>query len=220
MSLLLALNKNQRLDLFGRVDNATAQLEGWYLRQKAPNGSWSSWQMVPIPDYPDPNKGYGFDAIGRNEDGRLEAFGSDGAIWQTFQTSPGGAWNKWISRGNPRDRNAIRPAVASNADGRLELFVASNDGVDPDNNEIWHVWQTAPNNGWSAWRSMGARGGGFADLAVGASSDGRLDLFATANDGNLWHRRQTAPNNGWSAWTNRGHPPGTTNLSQPVLHAS
>jgi hypothetical protein len=34
-------------------------------------------------------------------------------------------------------------AVASNADGRLEVF-----GVAPDD-EVWQTWQTAPNNGWN-----------------------------------------------------------------------
>jgi hypothetical protein len=34
-------------------------------------------------------------------------------------------------------------AVASNADGRLEVF-----GVAPDD-QVWHTWQTAPNNGWN-----------------------------------------------------------------------
>jgi hypothetical protein len=223
ISLILAMNKNDRLDLFARIDSNAApqlQVEAWQLRQKAPNGSWSSWQMVAIPDYPDPLKDYGFEAIGRNEDGRLEAFGSNGAIWQTFQTSPAGAWNKWVSRGSPSGRDAVSPTLGSNADGRLELFVASSDGANTDNNEIWHVWQTAPNNGWSGWSSLGARDGGFGGLAVGASDNGSLQLFATANDGNLWHRGQTAPNNGWGPWTDRGHPAGTTSLSQPVLHAS
>jgi hypothetical protein len=22
-------------------------------------------------------------------------------------------------------------------------------------NALWHIWQTAPNNGWSAWASLG-----------------------------------------------------------------
>jgi len=38
-----------------------------------------------------------------------------------------------------------------NADGRLEIF-----GVGTDN-ALWHIWQTAPNNGWSGWESRGGR---------------------------------------------------------------
>ena len=38
---------------------------------------------------------------------------------------------------------------ASNADGRLEVFVRGTDDA------LWHMWQTAPNNGWSGWASLG-----------------------------------------------------------------
>ena len=31
--------------------------------------------------------------------------------------------------------------LATNADGRLELFVTTNDGINEDDNEVWHVWQ-------------------------------------------------------------------------------
>ena len=42
------------------------------------------------------------------------------------------------------------PALASNTDGRLELFVQADDGT------LWHRWQTAPNNDWSSqWESFG-----------------------------------------------------------------
>ena len=39
--------------------------------------------------------------------------------------------------------------VGRNADGRLEVFARGADGG------IWHKWQTAPNNGWSGWASLG-----------------------------------------------------------------
>jgi hypothetical protein len=225
--LKLAMNKNNRLDLFAGVDRGSPvnQWQFWHLPQNAPNGNWSSWQVVPIPNYPDPNQEYFFQTIGRNADGRLEAFASQsGAAWHTFQTSPGGAWNGWILRGKPAGREIQRMILGSNADGRLELFVTTNDGVDEENCDVWHVWQTSPNNGWSGWQAMGSPGGGigreYLNLALGASDDGRLELFATANDGNLWHRWQTAPNNGWSPWTDRGRPAGTNSLAAPVLHAS
>jgi len=41
------------------------------------------------------------------------------------------------------------PHVASNADGRLEGFVRGTDRA------LWHIWQTAPNGGWSGWSSLG-----------------------------------------------------------------
>ena len=40
---------------------------------------------------------------------------------------------------------------------------------------LWHMWQTAPNNGWSGWYSMG----GWIDmLDVARNADGRLEIFA------------------------------------------
>ena len=40
-------------------------------------------------------------------------------------------------------------SVRQNLDGRLEAF-----GVGTDNG-LWHIWQTAPDNGWSSWASLG-----------------------------------------------------------------
>jgi hypothetical protein len=39
--------------------------------------------------------------------------------------------------------------VHPSGDGRLELFVVGADG------NLWHRWQTAASNGWSAWTSHG-----------------------------------------------------------------
>ena len=39
--------------------------------------------------------------------------------------------------------------MANDADGRLEVFARGTD------NALWHIWQTAPNNGWSGWASLG-----------------------------------------------------------------
>ena len=41
------------------------------------------------------------------------------------------------------------PTVTNDADGRLEVFARGTD------NALWHIWQTAPSNGWSSWASLG-----------------------------------------------------------------
>jgi hypothetical protein len=86
-------------------------------------------------------------------------------------------------------------AVGRNADGRLEVFGTAGDDT------IWHTWQTAPSNGWSAWRPFHSAGDRLRTLAVGRNADGRLEVFGTAGDDTIWHTWQTAPNNGWSGWT-------------------
>ncbi len=53
------------------------------------------------------------------------------------------------------DRGWIDLLQASqNADGRIEAFARGSDKA------LWHIWQTAPNNGWSRWGSLG----GWIDL--------------------------------------------------------
>ncbi|HEX8103237.1 MAG TPA: C1 family peptidase [Solirubrobacteraceae bacterium] len=79
--------------------------------------------------------------------------------------------------------------------GRLEVFARGSDKA------LWHIWQTAPSNGWSGWASMG----GIIDQPVIArNADGRLEVFVIGADHALWHIWQTAPNNGWSGWASMG----------------
>jgi uncharacterized protein GlcG (DUF336 family) len=86
--------------------------------------------------------------------------------------------------------------VVSNADGRLEAFASGMDYA------LWHMWQTAPNDGWSAWASLG--GVLTSDRSVGRNADGRLEAFARGTDGALWHIWQTSPGGAWSAWASLG----------------
>jgi acylphosphatase len=89
------------------------------------------------------------------------------------------------------------PAISRNSDGRLEVFAI---GVD---NCLYHIWQTAPNNGWSGWGRLGnlrVKG----TINVIRSNDGRIEVFARGEDNAIWHIWQTAPNNGWSNWESLG----------------
>lgn len=86
--------------------------------------------------------------------------------------------------------------VTSNADGRLEVF---GNGTD---HAVWHRWQTAPNNGWAAWSSLG--GLLTTDPALGINKDGRLEVFSRGADDALWHNWQTSPGGAWSGWNSLG----------------
>jgi acylphosphatase/peptidoglycan hydrolase-like protein with peptidoglycan-binding domain len=103
-----------------------------------------------------------------------------------------GAKFRWGSRGGV----IFTPVIGSNQDGRLEVFARGTDGA------LWHLWQTARNNGWSGWGSMG--GGIQGPIALGRNADGRLEVFVKGNDNALWHIWQTARNNGWSGWGSMG----------------
>ncbi len=155
-------------------------------------------------------------AIAASADGRLELFavGEDKALWHIWQTARNNGWSSWTSHGAPASVtfDASSATLAPSADGRLELFIVGSDG------KLWHIWQTAQNNGWSSWTSHGnpPQGGGPFPVTLTGSpgvvpnAQGRLELFAAASDGALWHIWQTAPSNGWSAWTSHGKPPGVT----------
>jgi hypothetical protein len=89
---------------------------------------------------------------------------------------------------------ALRAATGG-AVGRMEVFARGTDKA------VWHLWQTAPNNGWSGWASLG----GWVDIIKsGRNADGRLELFARGSDAALWHIWQTAPGGGWSGWQSMG----------------
>ena len=124
----------------------------------------------------------------------IAQYGIHGATVGPFVRWSAIGWNPWTPMGGPISDSA--PVLASNADGRLEVFAMGTDGA------LWHNWQTAPNDGWSGWASLGGQVTGVA--AVGRNADERLEVFVTGTDGALWHIWQTAPNNGWSGWASLG----------------
>jgi hypothetical protein len=90
---------------------------------------------------------------------------------------------------------------------RIEVFARGSDAA------VWHIWQTAANNGWSGWASLG----GWVDVITSnRNADGRLELFARGSDKAVWHKWQTAPNNGWSGWASLG---GWVDLIAPARNA-
>ena len=149
-------------------------------------------------------------SVVRNFDGRLELFGqtcgtSGPEVAHAWQTSPNGGWSDWASLGSPPAEFLGAMAPAANADGRLEVFgrvgLMSSGG-------LYHLWQTAPGNGWSAWDNLGG-GIGPQFLLVAANADGRLEVFAVSTGpGELEHIWQNTPGGGWSGWSTLGSLPG------------
>jgi hypothetical protein len=156
-------------------------------------------------------------ALARNRDGRLELVATTGGaegfgrdVWHAWQTAPNGSWTGWSRLGRRPGGGASAPAVARNADGRLEVAVVGGDGT------VWHRWQTAPNNDWSSqWESFGELGDqrAMAWLVLTRNADGRLEVFVPANNDvgderAVWHRWQTTPNGKWSSWKSMGQSSG------------
>ena len=84
------------------------------------------------------------------------------------------------------------PSVASNENGRLEVFWWGSDGA------LLHKWQLS-SGGWSGWASLG--GALASPPVVMPNDDGSLEAFARGTDGALWCIRQLTPGGSWSGWT-------------------
>lgn len=184
-------NADGRMEVYGMQSGGTV----WHVWQTALNGGWSGGGSLGAPA----GGIMGGVTVGKNHDGRLELFGvgSDRQLHHIWQTAPNDGWSGWGSLGAPGPGVSIGdPRVTHNADGRLELFLLAND------QNVWHIWQTAPNNGWSGWGSLGKPAVQISNGApfVGRNADGRIEVFATGADGSIYHIWQTAPNNGWSGW--------------------
>ncbi len=120
----------------------------WHIQQTTPGMNWNSWASLSIA--PNTNVLPGL-VVERNADGRLEIFALDsaGALWHTWQTSPGGGWFHWFSSGSPPGVTTDGPlTVAQNADGRLEVFAIA------ESRSLWHIWQFLLWQGMpmAAWR--------------------------------------------------------------------
>ena len=172
-----------------------------------PAGDWLGWTQFSTP----PGNFVVWPMAAANPDGRLELFGigSGGNLWHTWQTSVGGPWVPWYSQNWPGVplRGDPYPTIVANADGRLEVFLAGDDGA------LYHLPQAIVNANWGAWESFGPPPGtqltGENAIALGWSADGRRELFVVADDHQLWHLWQTDLNGTWSSWYSHGVPPGT-----------
>ena len=196
----------------GRLAAFVANGALWRREQTAWSNGWTDW----LPHGSPP----GALVVGpvtahRSGDGRVEVFTVDdhGRMWNIRQTSPDSGFSEWNDFGTPDVALEDRPALARSADGRLELFVTGSDGA------LYHQWETAVGTlTWSGWVLAGKPPNtSFVDHPVlGASADGRLELFVTGADRNIWHSWQTRASNGWSGWVSTLPGPGTEGASPDV----
>jgi hypothetical protein len=138
----------------------------WRARQVSPSGPWADWVAT---------GGVGGDpALGRNADGRLEAFvrGTDGRIWHQWQASPGGDWSGWAPLGAdpaPILDGGGRPTVFTQADGRLAVA-----GVESDR-EAHVIVRVDAAPYWTPYQLVGSEVSGEIAAAAGGGMSG---LFA------------------------------------------
>ena len=114
----------------------------------------AAWQRVPGQSWRlDPAQVYGSAASSPTILQNLEPW-SDGSGLRPW-TAPD---NQQVPT-NATDADVVTPVrydvtlaggtLAENGDGRIEVFVRGDDSA------LWHIWQTAPSNGWSTWATLG-----------------------------------------------------------------
>jgi hypothetical protein len=180
----------------------------------ADNEKWNPWASIGHPP------GVTLQSLVRaavNADGRVEVFatGSDGKLWHAWQNDSSlPDFSDWASLPLPADPwNVAQLEVASNQDGRLEVFVK--DGV---HGHVLHIWQAAPNVNWvSQWEDLGFPTGGYADFRVAKDQRGRLVIVAVQGD-HAVSIQQQGPNADFGSWiTLPGKSPDGIGTSLSVL---
>ncbi len=101
-------------------------------------------------------------------------------------------WTGWLPHGGTWQGE---PTVATNADGRLEMFAIAQDG------SVYDAWQLAPNGGWSGWAGFPGLTG-VTEIVASRGKDGFLVLAAVTSSGGLWQNAQRS--SGWTGWSKLG----------------
>ncbi|NIM95763.1 MAG: putative baseplate assembly protein [Anaerolineales bacterium] len=197
--LAIGSNKDGRLEVFTHGSDGRI----WHIWQVLPNDGWSKWSSLGAP-----SNTVGIRALDvhRNEDGRLEVFvcGTDGRLWHRWQSPWIFFWLGWHTLGMPdiAEKN-LDLAVGRSKNGRLEVFTRTESG------KLWHIYQLAPNSGWSAWNDRGLPKANtkVSDLIVESNHDGRFEVFVRGSDNALFHIPQLLNNAPlfWF-WLTRGVP--------------
>jgi kumamolisin len=194
----LLTNRDGRLEIMvtGKDGNVYHSFE------VSPSGPFSGFSSLG-----GPASGFVSDpSSGLNSDGRVETFAVDSShtVWHAWMNGPGLGWSPFYPLGPPPPGGVLgNIGVATNGDGRLEVFARGADGF------IWHTWQAAPSSGWGPWYQLGNAGGGafVSDVTAGRNGDGRLEIAAVDGAGTVWHAWQPAPSSGWTPFGTLPGPP-------------
>ncbi|WP_218511797.1 hypothetical protein [Variovorax sp. dw_308] len=181
-----------RLD--GRLEVLVASRSGLITRsaQLAPNVNWGDWTTISQRRFAPSGV-----AAGVSPDDQLVVAAIDAAGYLWTSQEQNGVWSQWQQLGSEKFKAV--PVMASNADGRLEIFGVSTNGA------LMHAWQTGSDGDFTQWQALSQ--GPFTGVpAVMRNLDQRLEVFASRMDGTLSHAWQVAPNGGWS---NEAPTPGT-----------
>ncbi|MFJ3583301.1 family 43 glycosylhydrolase [Streptomyces sp. NPDC090127] len=185
---VVGVNGDGRLEVFLLSPGGAGIRHRW---QETPGGPWTgAWHPFGTAAGAAPR-------VGRDGSGRLTvaAIGPSGVgTFARRQTVASGGWDEWLPLFG---WSAAAPALAANADGRLEAF-----SLTPGGARLSHRWQVAPGGSLSHEAEFGEPGMRLAAAPTAAlDSTGRLHVFAVTVAGRLRTRVQERPSGGWQPWT-------------------
>lgn len=170
----------------GRMECFCVGTDGaiYHAYQTTANGTWSGWSSMGgnCPGNP---------TVAANSDGRLEVFvrGTDNRIYHQWQLSPNGSWNgSWQVLGTANCN--YDPAAITDPSGNIHVFAIGTGGTmleckeTPTWTDFVGIGRDAQGNSWKS------------TPACGKNQDGRIEVFAIANDNTIQHRWQTSAGQG------------------------
>lgn len=131
-----------------------------------------------------------------NPDGTLEIFtlGADGDVYHNSQMYSAGSWyttGAWPTLGG--GGLASSPEALVNSSGIVSLFALGSDGNVHANYRIsGNDWATT-----ATWGPLSSNGNFIGTQPAIINSDGRLEVFALAADGNVYHDAQISSDGAW-----------------------
>ena len=142
-------------------------------------------------------------AVARNQDGRLELFGTDAAgnLWNTHQRTVSGDLVNWTLLEQGPGWQSV--TAATNQDGRIELFA-----INSFLHSVVRRTQTAPNA--TTYTTGQSFDSSFATVAAGTDQWGGMHVYANLSSGEIYHRWQDflnddTPATGWfTPWKQLG----------------
>src|SRR5260370_18129283 len=190
-------NRDGRLEVFGLGGDGNI----YHIYQKCAGCGWSNWSSLGHPTSAFFEEG---PAVGTNSDGRLEIFavGKDSNMYHDFQCKSGCVWSGWLPLGGPANGGGVFgvPAVVTNADGRLEVFIEQ---FAVGGGPFYHIYQNCAGCSWSQWYSLGDTTSFNDNPAAIVNQDGRVEVFGLSGN-SIQHAWQTSAGCCFSSWHSLG----------------
>lgn len=117
---------------------------------------------------------------------------TNGAVKHILQ-APNDSENGWGDWHNIGSLTALSIAIATNRDGRLELFAV--DG----NKKLWHNQQDDQGLWQNTWEPLG-QDKDIVFIRVFSHQSGVLEVYAIGRDGCIWSSYQQTGQGNWSSW--------------------